>query len=516
MHLNGRICFRAVLYVLHLEMTMNMPRLNSVLRPAMLILGVGTCACIAGGQSVVRAEKIIAVGDTPSWAHSGSVTALDTPVVSTDGIVGFNGTIDPDGISHAFVFREGFPTFIDFDAAPRYILSGRETTMGVGPGGTFIYSPSIANGSFNNDGLWSSSGYIISTRDPAPGISGKFIKFASGPRLLGNNVFMFMAGFSNVAGGTTTDRALYRGTLGVPGLTLIYKTGDVIAGETIRFATPTLSFRFDASDHAQHIIHLAGVGAGTTKVLMDGAWIAQPGDVLPGSVYADEAWDNFTGVGVNNSGQWMIFGQSANFDDTSSNDFVAFNGVSTAHENDTIDGVRLTAPSSVRVAALNNLGDVVHMWMLGTGTSATKALFIGPGSALGTSRLVARTGDLLDFDGDGVGDYRIYDLPESVVAGPGIDLGDDGRIVTRVTLENAAGGGTRFDAIERFCYANCTSACPTCAADFNQDGGVDGADIEAFFTAWSNGDSCGDVNTDGGVDGSDIESFFSYWENGGC
>jgi aminopeptidase N len=55
-----------------------------------------------------------------------------------------------------------------------------------------------------------------------------------------------------------------------------------------------------------------------------------------------------------------------------------------------------------------------------------------------------------------------------------------------------------------------------CPADFNQDGGVDGSDIEAFFLVWQNGDTSADVNQDGGVDGSDIETFFMAWEAGGC
>jgi hypothetical protein len=57
---------------------------------------------------------------------------------------------------------------------------------------------------------------------------------------------------------------------------------------------------------------------------------------------------------------------------------------------------------------------------------------------------------------------------------------------------------------------------PACPADFNQDGGVDGGDIEAFFTAWEGGDASADVNADGGVDGSDVETFFAAWEAGGC
>jgi FG-GAP repeat len=57
---------------------------------------------------------------------------------------------------------------------------------------------------------------------------------------------------------------------------------------------------------------------------------------------------------------------------------------------------------------------------------------------------------------------------------------------------------------------------PWCAADFNRDGGVDGADIEAFFDAWTIGDPIADVNLDGGVDGADLEAFFTLWMAGGC
>ncbi|MBX3382521.1 MAG: hypothetical protein KF864_03330 [Phycisphaeraceae bacterium] len=56
----------------------------------------------------------------------------------------------------------------------------------------------------------------------------------------------------------------------------------------------------------------------------------------------------------------------------------------------------------------------------------------------------------------------------------------------------------------------------TCYADFNQDGGIDGADVDAFFQAWENGDAAADVNEDGGIDGADVELFFEQWENGGC
>jgi hypothetical protein len=76
---------------------------------------------------------------------------------------------------------------------------------------------------------------------------------------------------------------------------------------------------------------------------------------------------------------------------------------------------------------------------------------------------------------------------------------------------NYAGGATWWDDVQMF-----QTNAVTCYADYNQDGGVDGSDIEAFFADWSNGDAAADVNQDGGVDGGDIEGFFIQWQNGGC
>lgn len=58
--------------------------------------------------------------------------------------------------------------------------------------------------------------------------------------------------------------------------------------------------------------------------------------------------------------------------------------------------------------------------------------------------------------------------------------------------------------------------CAPCAADYNQDGGVTGDDVESFFLDFSEGLTCADVNLDGGVTGDDVETFFFYFGLGGC
>jgi len=55
-----------------------------------------------------------------------------------------------------------------------------------------------------------------------------------------------------------------------------------------------------------------------------------------------------------------------------------------------------------------------------------------------------------------------------------------------------------------------------CPADFNADGGADGADVAAFFAAWDGGSLASDVNDDGGVDGADVAVFFAAWSAGAC
>jgi hypothetical protein len=80
-------------------------------------------------------------------------------------------------------------------------------------------------------------------------------------------------------------------------------------------------------------------------------------------------------------------------------------------------------------------------------------------------------------------------------------LSDSGRLVIRTTFTGNAGSGVISRDLTR-----------PCLADWNTDGGVDGADLHAFFVAWEAGEA--DANRDGGTDGADVETFMIAWVNG--
>lgn len=103
--------------------------------------------------------------------------------------------------------------------------------------------------------------------------------------------------------------------------------------------------------------------------------------------------------------------------------------------------------------------------------------------------------------------YRIIDSARVVVDCNGNGIDD--------TLDISRGieGDCDNDGVPDSCDSAC---CPACPADFDQDGGVTGADISAFFMEFEQGNPCADTDGDGGVTGGDIAAFFIVFEAGGC
>jgi uncharacterized membrane protein len=117
----------------------------------------------------------------------------------------------------------------------------------------------------------------------------------------------------------------------------------------------------------------------------------------------------------------------------------------------------------------------------------------------------------------------LRDLKAAVLADVALDLGSavlreatgisaDGLVISGIGRREAGG------AIEGWVIdlRPTGPSCPPCAADYDDNGGVDGGDLAVFFADFEQGAPCADVDENGGVDGGDIGTFFTAFEAGGC
>ncbi len=164
--------------------------------------------------------------------------------------------------------------------------------------------------------------------------------------------------------------------------------------------------------------------------------------------------------------------------------------------------------------ALGLCGDAAGNYVLVGSTNAADALR-NSAAVLNSAAVIARENDPVDLDGDGVfddGAYIAEFLPHHCV------LGADAFFAVVRLRGEAGASGCGQDATLGYALIRVPVAptAPQCPADFNQDGGIDGADVESFFASWESAEALADVNQDGGVDGADVEVFFAAWAAGGC
>lgn len=89
------------------------------------------------------------------------------------------------------------------------------------------------------------------------------------------------------------------------------------------------------------------------------------------------------------------------------------------------------------------------------------------------------------------------------------------QVRVRFIAEDAGNGSLVEAAIDDFAIVGLTCTSPEpCLADFDQDGGVTGSDISAFFVDFEQGASSADLDQDGGVTAGDIAVFFERFEAG--
>jgi len=148
-----------------------------------------------------------------------------------------------------------------------------------------------------------------------------------------------------------------------------------------------------------------------------------------------------------------------------------------------------------------------------------------------TQYTFAQGPEILPGNPIGSGTIESYKIADGISGNPGMiavrsELASGSGTLSLLLHEASPSVAATYAGITNFTWAGPTlvvfatgggtPSCDPCPADYNQDGGVDGGDIESFFADWEASAGCADTNLDGGVDGGDIEAFFFAWENGGC
>jgi hypothetical protein len=405
-------------------------------RPLAAALGCALSALVLAAPAAAQPVPVdlIAIDGQPPPGDPDPVSTLNSPFTNGNGLVGFTGAVTRATGTDNFVWYDAGVTWFNSNAAPGNTLAGAESTMGVGDAGQFIYSPSVDG----DDAVWTHNGLLLADGMQAPGFpSGTVNTFNSRPQMRASGQAYWVSGFNETGGTATQGRMLYTSPDATPGtITVVLRSDDLVDGFPIDRPSG-IGFDYEFSDDGAHHIQVLLLDTGSTAndavIYVDGAVVARElspaGGGLPG-----ENWDNFDVVSINNAGDYIFSGDTDG--STATDEFIAYNAVIALREGNAVGGVTLTSTASVQAASINDLGQAVHLWSVSGGV---EHLFFAPdASDLATGVRLLSTGDLIDVDGDMVGDFTVDDFNASTAIGPGLDLAEDGFVYVEVDLTPAA------------------------------------------------------------------------------
>ncbi len=467
---------------------------------SVLILG---CAAGAVRAQVYPAQMVIKNGDA-----SGTSTISDLNDPYTNGLneVGFVASLADNSRA---IYAGGTVVF-NSSSDPNAV--GAEGTMGISDAHDFLYSPTYSGA----DAVYTASGVLLKDGDPAPGFPGTFSTFNSRPRMMANGTAVWIGGTGLTVGGSTNQRVMYKNpTPATPGATVpVFAGGHLVGTEAV--TAQGIGFAYDMSDNAAHYINVVNLGVSTATdltILVDGVTIAAREG---GTTGQGDAWQNFGGVGVNNSGQFVYSGDTNGA--TATDGFVAGPTGILLREGSSIAGK--TYSGAIDSVSINNNGMVAFIADTG---GTTEALFRAPLNDFSQAVLLLETGAGIDTDGDTVADYTVTDFNASLTIAPGLDLPDDGSVYVNVDI-SSPGGAALGKAIIRLGAPNG----PSCdSIDFNNDTLFpDTADIDDFLSVFSGGPcstdpapGCNDIDFNNDTlfpDTTDIDSLLSVFSGGPC
>lgn len=322
-----------------------------------------------------------------------------------------------------------------------YLQTSFESNFGLAGDGTVAYSATVTDTSTGTSGLdsaWLGATPLAVADEPIPTLPGKVWRFASRVDVTEDGQPWWFAGI-NDAGGANEGAGLFFGT----GATVMYKTGDVIAGLPAPLASSPVDFdsRFSAlGKHHLVLLDTSDVPGAGVYLAIDGVPLDLGGPVGEGEpcnavgALPGESWDNFDSVGITDGGHYFFSGDTNGA--TATDEFLCVDGEIVRREGDTVDGAILTG--AMEGAFLSEAGNLAYVWDRVEGGGDVEALFVD-------NRLLLSEGDAVDFDGDGTVD------PAATVSGftgiTSMTLGAD-RVVYVTADVDTLGTASTFDDTE--------------------------------------------------------------------
>ncbi len=399
---------------------------------AVTLLGV---VSVTTSHGQIAANLVIKEGD----ALGGStVASVNAPFTNGLGQVGLVVALEDSSRS---IWFNGGQIFNSADALPT-VLTGGESTMGVGNAGEFVYSPSADGG----DTVWGQNGLRLGDGVPAPGFpAGVETTFNSRPQMTDDGSAYWISGFNDGLGGTASiGRMFYRQNPDAS-IDLLLKAGDMIDGLPIALGS-AVGFDYHVSGNNANVIVEVNLDTGSTandgRVLVNNVVVAA--EASPTG--QGDNWDNFDISSINNAGNYVFSGDTDG--DSSVDEFIAYNGVIGLRQGDVIAAGQLDG--SVNAVSINNLNQSVFVWSIDDAGGDIETLFFAADAAnLSAAQKIASVGDTLDIDDDGLPDWVVTDFNASPVIGPGLDLAENGLVYVGVDLDSLD-GATSVDAIVSF------------------------------------------------------------------
>jgi len=458
----------------------------------------------SGGVAAAQPVPLLREGELVD----GNAVTLNN--VAVNGIGGYAIGLTAAGLSQMWGNATGGPANVlrtegTFGAL---VQTSFESFYGFANSGSLGYSASGTGGPVGNfDSVWVDDTPIAVQGDPAVNLPGQFWTFGSRPTMTNGGEIWWVGGYTNVPGGSTQQRGLFRGDQAIP----VLVTGDVVGGiaDTVNAGT-AVTFGFRVSSLGTNWMGIAVVTGPTATdnvIVMNGnavtagGNVVREGTVVPVAAGGDgvEAYGPFATLAVNESGNWLLAGDTNAV--TTADHYLMLNGEIILREGQTVSGFPLTG--AFDWADMNDQGDWVVSWNVNDGGTREALIFNG--------QLILRETEPVDFDGDGLPDpnITITDLTTGIDNMYMTDRFGNGEVDIYFTADTRdLVTQPNPPAIEVFYRM---SVFARCSGDFDNNDVVAVPDIFAFLSAWFAQTYTADFNRDGTISVPDIFAFLSAW-----